>query len=134
MFLKIPPTSTGFFEAFVILSFQHHGLRRKWNSYSFYHPLQESNYQTANNLRIQEVAKFVYYSLLPTPPLPHQKNRSLCEVIWHNSFDTPEFSHLLTTHTTQYMLQKSNFLSCNWDPFSFSFQFISLPLNDSQPG
>jgi hypothetical protein len=128
MFLKIPPTSAGFFEASVILSFQHHGLHRKWNSYSFYQPLRENNYQTAKNLCIQELANFVYYS-------PHQnKNRNLYEVIWHNSFDTPEFSHLLDTHTTQYLLQKSNFLSCSWDPFSFSFQFISLPLNDSQPG
>ena len=29
IFLKIPPISTGTFEAFVTLSFQHHGLHRK---------------------------------------------------------------------------------------------------------
>ena len=67
MFLKIPPTSTGSFEAFVTFSFQHRGLHRKWNSYSFYQPLRESNNQTASNLCIQEVANFVYYSPLPTP-------------------------------------------------------------------
>jgi len=93
MFLKIPPTSTDFIEASVTLSFQQHGLRRRWNSYSFYQPLRENNYETANNLCIQELANFVYYS-------PHQKNRNINEIIWHNSFDRPEFWYLITTHNT----------------------------------
>lgn len=35
-----------------------------------------------------------------TIPLTLPRNRNLYEVIWHNSFETPEFSHLLTTHNT----------------------------------
>jgi hypothetical protein len=97
--LKIPPTSTSFSEASVTLSFQHHGLHRKWNSYSFNQPQREKN--TTKPLTIyvsRSWSIFVHY--FPPPPSPGTQNRNLYEVIWHSSFDTPEFSHLLNTHNT----------------------------------
>jgi len=42
----------------------------------------------------------VLFAPLLRTPATKKKNRNLYEVIWHNSFDTPEFSHLLTTHNT----------------------------------
>lgn len=98
MFLKIPPTSTGFFKPLWPSVF----------STTVYIASEIHIPSTSRSGKITTKPLAIYVSrswpILYTIPPPHpatkKKNRNLYEVIWHNSFDTPEFSHLLTTHNT----------------------------------
>ena len=141
MFLKIPPTSAAFFEASVTLSFQHHGLLWKWNSYSYYQPLRENNYQTANNLCIQEQANFVYYpptkkietytklfdtipSTRPNSPIfsPHKHNTCYRNLIFCPAIAIPSpfpsslFLFLSMTHSQVNVFSSSSYQTANKGP------------------
>lgn len=93
IFLKIPPTTTHFFETSVNLSRNNHGLCPKWNWYSFNLPLRKKKNTELLTIYVSKSWPILY--IISPPP-----KRNLYKVIWHNSVFTPEFSHLFTTHNT----------------------------------